>query len=83
MQQSPFDATAALAAIRDARAARRHRRTWGQSRLARHRVELVQLRQAGASYGDLVHWLRREKRTKVSRSTVLRYLAKLPELGSV
>ena len=37
--------------------------------------------QAGASDAELALWRRREKRTKVSRSTVLRDLAKLPELG--
>lgn len=81
-QQPDFDASATLDAIRADRQVRRHRRTWGRSRLTRHRAELVKLRQAGASYADLAHWLKREKRLTVDRSTVMRYLAKLPELAS-
>lgn len=60
---------------------RRHRTTWGKSRLAKHRAELVKLRQAGGSFGDLVHWLKKEKRVTVDRTTVMRYLEKLPEMA--
>ena len=79
--RSDFDASAALAAIRDARAVRRHRRTWGKSRLAPHRAELTKLRAEGASFSDLAFWLRKEKRIKVDRSTVRRFLSKQPELA--
>jgi len=71
-----FDASLTLAAIRDARTVRRHRRTWGKSRLTPHRAELVKLRAEGASFGDIAYWLRKNKRIKVDRSTVRRYLAK-------
>ncbi len=83
MPQQEFDASATLAAIREARAVRRHRRTWGASRLAPHRSELVKLRLAGGSFADLAHWLLKQKRVKADRSTVRRYLSKLPELASV
>lgn len=75
--QTKFDASATLAAIRDARAVRRHRRTWGKSRLAPYRAELVKLRAEGASFADLAFWLLKQKRIKVDRSTVRRYLEKL------
>ena len=77
--RSDFDAIATLAAIRDARTVRRHRRTWGKSRLSPHRAELAKLRAEGASFGDLAFWLRKEKRIKVDRSTVRRFLEKQTE----
>jgi intein-encoded DNA endonuclease-like protein len=51
-----------------------------QSRLKKYRAELVSLRKLGASYPELVLWLRHEKHTKVTHTTIMRYLAKLPEL---
>lgn len=81
-QPQSFDATAALAAVRQARAEHKRRITWGKSRLTPHRAELVKLRAAGASFADLVFWLRKEKRIKVADTTVMRFLAKLPELAS-
>ena len=81
-QQQKFDADAALAAVRAVRAVARRRTTWGKSRLAKHRSELVKMHAAGASYADLALWLRTEKRVKVDRSTVMRYLKKLPELAN-
>ena len=77
--RSDFDASAALAAIRDARAVRRHRRTWGKSRLAPHRAELARLRAAGASFADIAFWLLKQKRIKVDRSTVRRFVEKQTE----
>lgn len=77
-----FDATQILESVRQDRDERRHRRTWGKSKLARHRAELVKLKNAGASLGDLAHWLKTAKRLTVNRSTIARYLAKLPELQS-
>ena len=79
-QPPEFDAAAILDTVRQQREERRHRRTWGKSKLIRHRAELVKLRQAGASLADLVHWLKTEKRTQASKSTVSRYLATLPEM---
>jgi hypothetical protein len=80
MQLQNFDAAAVLDTVRQEREERRHRRTWGKSKLVRHRAELVTLRRAGASLADLVHWLKADKRTKASKSTVSRYLATLPEM---
>ncbi|WP_334033702.1 hypothetical protein [Burkholderia gladioli] len=74
-----IDADATLQKIRQLRESRRKRRTWGGSRLAPHRADLIALRQRGASYADLVVWLS-TKRIKIQRSTVQRYLTKLPEL---
>jgi hypothetical protein len=79
-QPPEFDAAAVLDTVRQQREERRHRRTWGKSKLVRHRAELVKLRQTGASLADLVHWLKIEKRTQASKSTVSRYLATLPEM---
>jgi hypothetical protein len=78
MNATPFQATETLAAIRARRRIAR-RRPYRHSRLERYRAELVELRRAGASYAELTDWLR-QKRIRVCRSTVLRYLAKLPEL---
>jgi hypothetical protein len=75
-----FDAAATLETVRQEREERRHRCTWGKSKLVRHRAELVKLRRAGASLADLVHWLKTDKRTQASKSTVSRYLATLPEM---
>ena len=80
-QQKDFDAGAVLTTVRAHRAICKHRSTWGKSRLVKHRAELVQMRQEGASLGDLVVWLKTEKRVKVERSTVMRFLDKLPELA--
>ena len=79
-QPPEFDSVAVLDTVRQQREERRHRRTWGKSKLVRHRAELVKLRQTGASLADLVHWLKTEKRTQASKSTVSRYLATLPEM---
>ena len=68
-----------LAKIRQLRALAR-RQPYHRSRLRRYRAELVVLRRAGASYPDLVVWLRTEHRVKVSHTTVMRYLKTLPEL---
>jgi len=67
-----------LAKIRELRSIAR-RQPYRRSRLMRYRAELVALRRAGASYPDLVVWLRTEHRVKVSHTTVMRYLKTLPE----
>jgi hypothetical protein len=74
-----FDAAGTLDEIRDARAVRRKRRTWGKSRLVPHQAELVKLRAEGASFEDLAFWLLKNKRMKVDRSTVRRFLDKSKE----
>ena len=58
----------------------RQRKSYTQSRLIKLRAELVALRKAGASYREISLWLRHSKRTKVTHTTVMRYLEKLPEL---
>ncbi|MGD2019683.1 MAG: hypothetical protein PVJ30_00990 [Thiohalocapsa sp.] len=75
----PIDAPAELAELRRRRSITR-RRPYRTSRLERFRAELVALRRAGGSYAELADWLR-QRRVKVARTTVLRYLAKLPELA--
>ena len=81
-EQQIFDAGEALERVRSERTARRRRTTWGKSRLAPYRVELVKLRAAGGSLSEIVFWLRSQKRIKVSDTTVMRYLSKLPEMGN-
>ncbi|NVN90160.1 MAG: hypothetical protein HXX11_06105 [Desulfuromonadales bacterium] len=56
------------------------RKLYRKSRLDRYRSELVALKQAGASCADLVEWLRVNHRLKIHRSSIDRYLRKLPEL---
>lgn len=51
-----------------------------RSRLEKFRAELVVLRRGGASYPELVIWLRQAKRLKIAHTTVMRYLKRLPEL---
>ena len=74
-----------LIKIKKERDVRRKRCTWGKSKLIKHQAELRQLMASGASYADMQFWLRKEKRIKVSRSTVKRFLDKHPSaihLGS-
>ncbi len=54
----------------------RKRRIWSKSKLIRHLAELVKLRTMGASFADLQYWLRKEKRIKIARSSILRFLKK-------
>jgi hypothetical protein len=77
--ENSFDAIAVLNNIRASRSlARRLRFT--RSKLDRYRAELVSLRHAGASLSDIVYWLRKEKRMRAQRTTIQRYLNKLPEM---
>ena len=62
--------------VREARTVRRKRTTWGKSKLSRYQAELVKLQQAGATYADLQYWLRKERRVKAARSTIMRFLTK-------
>ena len=48
--------------------------------LIRWRVELVQMRRAGASYRELAEWLRTTKRRRFHATTIRRFLIQLPEL---
>ena len=74
-----FNPTAEVETIR-ARRAEARRKLYRKSRLDKYRAELVAMKQAGASCADLVEWLRVNHRCKVNRSSIDRYLKKLPEL---
>lgn len=76
-----FDAQREVNRIRTLRAKAR-RRHYRKSRLDRYRAELVAMKRAGASCGDLAVWLRLTHRCKINRSSIDRYLKKLPELNS-
>lgn len=76
-----FDAQAEVERIR-ARRAEARRKLFRKSRLDRYRTELVAMRRAGASCADLAVWLRVTHRCIINRSSVDRYLKKLPELNS-
>ena len=76
-----FDAQAEVERIRALRAEAR-RRLHRKSRLDRYRSELVAMRKVGASCADLAEWLRVTHRCRINRSSIDRYLKKLPELNS-
>jgi hypothetical protein len=78
MSQHQFDAPAELDRIRRYRSVCQ-RKAYQRSRLQTYRSELAQMRRAGASFRELALWLR-GKRIKVTHTTIMRYLAKLPEL---
>jgi len=74
--EKPFNAQEELSKVHEARATRRKRITWGRSKLSKYRAELVLMRNAGAKYADLQFWLRKSKRVKVARSSIMRFLKK-------
>lgn len=74
-----FDPLAEVERIR-ARRAEARRKLFRKSRFDKHRAELVAMRRAGASCADLAEWLRVSHRIKANRSSIDRYLRKLPEL---
>jgi IS30 family transposase len=78
MSTHHFDAPDELQKIRQHKRIRR-RKSYQQSRLMKLRAELVSLRQEGASYREIILWLRRTKRIKTTHTTIMRYLDKLPE----
>ncbi len=82
MTTHPFNAPEILQQIRRRQAVKR-RRQFQASRLTRVRAELVALRQAGGSYRELTHWLRQTHRIKVTHTSVMRYLAQLPECQEI
>ena len=77
-QKETFDAQAEVERIR-ARRSEARRKQYRKSKLDRYRVELVAMRRAGASYADLAEWLRLH-RCRVHRSSIDRYLKRLPEV---
>lgn len=78
-ENETFNAQTEVDRIRTRRTEAR-RKMYRKSRLDKHRSELVAMKQAGASCADLVEWLRISRRLKVHRSSIDRYLKKLPEL---
>jgi hypothetical protein len=80
LRNSGTFAAETLAALRADRAATRKRRYDKRSKLMRYRVQLVALRQSGASYRELVRWLGKAHKFKIDHTTVRRYLVQLPEL---
>ena len=74
-----FDARAEVRRIRALRAEAR-RRLFRKSRLEKYRAELVAMKRVGASCADLAEWLRVAHRCRIHRSSIDRYLKKLPEL---
>lgn len=69
----PIDFDAEVARLRDKKRIIRRKR-WGRSRLDRYKPELIELRKRGASLAELALWLA-ERRVRVHRSTVQRWLA--------
>lgn len=79
-REETFDPVAEVERIR-ARRNEARRKLYRKSRLDKYRAELVAMKQAGASCADLAEWLRLNHRCKVNRSSIDRYLRKLPELN--
>lgn len=74
-----FNAAVELTALKEQRKIMRQQ-TYRKSRLLKFRTEIVELKKAGASLHDIALWLRQKKRVKVSHTTVMRFLARLPEM---
>lgn len=74
-----FNAAVELTALKEQRKIMRQQ-TYRKSRLLKFRTEIVELKKASASLHDIALWLRQKKRIKISHTTVMRFLAKLPEL---
>ncbi len=71
-----FDVNAEMARLKAQTRAIRKPYYRKRSRLDSYAGELLQLRQAGCSIAELTRWLRQERRHKVDRSTVSRWLKK-------
>lgn len=80
MMKQHFDAPTELAELRHHCQARR-KSHYRRSRLNKCRAELVALTKAGASLRQLAIWLQRNKHIKVSHTSIMRYLKKLPEMN--
>ncbi len=66
-----------LAQVKKMRKEQRKRRTWSISKLTKFYGELARLQSAGGTYADLQIWLSQNRRVKVERSTILRFLKKM------
>ena len=82
MTTQQFNATTELEKLRQQKRIRR-RKSYQHSRLTKLRAELVMLRKEGASYREITLWLRQTKRIKMTHTTVMRFLEKLPELKEI
>lgn len=72
-----FDVTAEAERLKaQTRAIRKPSYTKGRSKLDPYAGELLQLHRAGCSIAELTRWLRQERRRRVDRSTVSRWLKK-------
>ena len=78
-EDETFDAQMEVELIH-ARRAEARRKLFRKSRLDRYRAELLAMKRAGASCADLAMWLRVSHRCKIHRSSIDRYLKKLPEM---
>lgn len=68
-----------LLEIREERSIKQRRKIRRVSRLARYRADIVALRTIGATYAEIASWLKKKKKLTVATSTVIRYVAGLPE----
>lgn len=76
MSTQQFNATNELNSIRNLKLIRR-RKVYAKSRLLRYHAELIAMHEAKASYREITLWLRRNKRIKISHTSVMRYLNKI------
>lgn len=70
-----------LALIRALRKTTRKQKPCGKSILTPYRAELVELRKVGASLDEMRQWLKSAHGIAVAKSTISRFLAKLPEIA--
>jgi hypothetical protein len=78
------EATAILANIKKLRMlAKEHNNIRGSRKLDKYRQELAALHRAKASQRDMQVWLKREKRLKVSQTTIRRYLSEMKSHGEI
>lgn len=75
-----FDAPSELEKLNHYCQARR-KSHYRRSRLHKCRAELVALAKAGASLRQLAIWLQRNQHIKISHTSIMRYLKKLPEMN--
>jgi hypothetical protein len=80
MKDETFDVLAEVDRIRSRRAEAR-RKLFRKSRLDKYRAELLAMKRVGASCADLAEWLKVRHRCKIHRSSIDRYLKKLPKLN--
>ncbi len=78
------EATATLADIKKLRQlATKQNNTRGSRKLDKYRQELGALHCAKATQRDMQAWLKREKRLKVSQTTIRRYLSEMKSHGEI